>query len=95
MSGSVLVFDFFLPYLPAGFGINGVGFLHLVAGEGFAINRHAALDDFASGEITVFLSLDQGIFVNRFTKVFEVVGGNERIIFVLRLGFSQLPGRSS
>jgi hypothetical protein len=90
-----LVVDFFLPDLPAGFGIRGIGFEHLVAGEGFAVNRRTTFDDFAGGQITVFLSLDQGIFVNRFAKVFKVVGGNERINFVLRLGFAQLPGRGS
>jgi hypothetical protein len=95
MPGSVLVFDFFLPDFPAGFGINRLGFEYLVAGESFAVYRRAAFDDFTGGQITVLLGLYQRIFVNRFTKVFEVVGGNERVIFVLRLGFPQLSGRGS
>ena len=52
-----------------------------------------AFNDFASGEVAVLLGLDQGVFVDRFAKVFAVIGGDFLIVSSGVFGFVQLARR--
>ncbi len=79
----------------SGPNINGVKFQDFFAGKYLVVDGGLALDDFAGGQITVFLRFNQGVFVNGLAEVFVIIGGNFGVFRRLFFGFSQLARRGS
>ena len=77
----------------AGFDVLDTRLENFFFGEGGVVNAGFAFDDFAGGEVTVFLRLNQGVFVDRFAKILAVVGSDFLIVGAGVFGFFQLARR--
>ncbi|MGH8499425.1 MAG: hypothetical protein ACRERV_11560, partial [Methylococcales bacterium] len=88
-TGVFVFIEIFLGQRFAGFDVARTGFENFSLGEHTVVDAGFAFDDFASGQITVFLRLNQGVFVDRFAKILAIVGGNFLIIGRGVVGFFQ------
>ena len=71
----------------AGPGVHGLGGEDLLAGEASPVYGWPELDDLAGGQVTIFLGLNQAVFIDGFAKVLDVMGGD---LFVrVGLGFAR------
>ena len=85
LAGVFVLGEVFLGDRLAGLDVGGLGGEDLCLGENAGVDGGLALDDFAGGEVAVFLRLDQRVLVDRLAEVGVVVGGDFGVFFGLVL----------
>ena len=93
LAGVVVLGQLFLSDGLAGLDVGGLGGEHFGLGEDFGVDGRLALDDFAGGEVAVFLRLNQRVFIDRLAKILVVVGGDLGVFVGLGLRLAKLARR--